>query len=397
MTRTIQERWAKDQWPVNPFSVNVPDNAELGGPGSGHFDHKGRPGHQGGSLPSQYIAAVRAHEGVMENPFDPRVLAFMTKTRDDIRANLELTDFTRFMPNEEPAVEFNITVPQQNRRKGYGNEVMRELMALADKIGVTLVGQPGAYGVGKKMTTPQLTKWYVRLGFVEENGRVVYRPKPVSEFGGPGSGHYGHEGRPGQVGGSLPSDVSGVINEIIKPSAEKAVKIADAIMQVHQHGQKTGNEMLVMLDKNGDNIGEYTGNQTGVAIAPNNINERTYVMANAETEIHNHPWSISFSDDDINAFFHSSARNSIVIAANGDIYVMVKPEGWKNVPSGNDWKRYYFAAGDLILPKYNADTAAGMPTLEATMKWTHPLVEDFSKRMGLKYWKFQYGVDYGKR
>jgi hypothetical protein len=45
---------------------------------------------------------------------------------------------------------------------------------------------------------------------------------PVVERGGEGSGHFGHEGRPGEVGGSLPS---GQVSEEARPGGKRIVKV----------------------------------------------------------------------------------------------------------------------------------------------------------------------------
>jgi hypothetical protein len=144
-----------------------------GGPGSGFKDHAGRPGEVGGS--SKMISSVRSRNDTMDNPFNPRVISFLNEVGDDVKANVELTDHTSFTRGE-PSVYFNITVPEENRGKGYGNQVMRELMSEADKAGVMLVGEPDAFGSGKKMSTKQLWGWYQGLGFQKEKGYVVYHP-----------------------------------------------------------------------------------------------------------------------------------------------------------------------------------------------------------------------------
>lgn len=144
----------------------------MGGRGSGFSGHSGRPGRVGGS--SKFLSSVNKRTDTMQNPFDPRVTAFLNDVGDDVKANVELSDYTSHMG--EAAVYFNITVPQDNRGKGYGSEVMKELMSEADKAGVLLVGDPEAFGQGKKMSTKQLWGWYQSLGFKKEGRQVMYRP-----------------------------------------------------------------------------------------------------------------------------------------------------------------------------------------------------------------------------
>ena len=186
-----------------------------GGKGSGDLGHKGRKGQIGGSAKG-YISKIQKRSDTMVNPFNPRVTSFLTELGDDVKANIELSDHTSF--RGEPAVYFNITVPTDNRGKGFVTEFMKELINEADAAGVSLVGEPEAFGSGKKMSTKQLWKWYQSLGFEKEGDLVVYHPtktlrlgsgKTVFHFGGSGSGNFDHAGRPGQVGGSRDDNKKG--------------------------------------------------------------------------------------------------------------------------------------------------------------------------------------------
>jgi len=69
--------------------------------------------------------------------------------------------------------------------------------------------------------------------FVEVGGlsrRLVAR-------GGPGSGHFGHEGRPGEVGGSLPGDFHSAQHRRVRLTAKERGVIEGVVEEMAQHGE----------------------------------------------------------------------------------------------------------------------------------------------------------------
>lgn len=87
-------------------------------------------------------------------------------------------------------------------------------------------------------------------------GRLLTDPESVArgigpicwaEKGGPGSGHHGHAGRPGLVGGSLPGDLSmhSYLQAIRAKNAPVQRKILDAVAKVKPDYSDTDKEMLL--------------------------------------------------------------------------------------------------------------------------------------------------------
>jgi hypothetical protein len=106
------------------------------------------------------------------------------------------------------SIYFNVFVPPENRKKGYGGMALEALKGLADKHGVILYGEVSAFGTKKGMTDKQLMKWYKSQGFIEGNvpgryGNVYYYPKTADLSSGKRVTELrGKFGRKGKVGGS---------------------------------------------------------------------------------------------------------------------------------------------------------------------------------------------------
>jgi hypothetical protein len=77
-------------------------------------------------------------------------------------------------------------------------------------------------------------KWFTET----DTGNFIYDPPDVVERGGPGSGHHGHEGRPGEVGGSLPRDAMGSLftehEKARLPKIEKLIETDQDILTDEQ-------------------------------------------------------------------------------------------------------------------------------------------------------------------
>lgn len=67
-----------------------------------------------------------------------------------------------------------VNTPHDHRGKGHARELMRECLADADAEGVTLYLWINAYG---DMNEEQLSAWYQRCGFVEQEGLYTRRPQ----------------------------------------------------------------------------------------------------------------------------------------------------------------------------------------------------------------------------
>lgn len=249
-----------------------------GGPGSGHHGHKGRPGEVGGSQPGESVEAEaerlaeehRAeyeanrqgweqdllekygegewHTGIWIGPSgkylapleDHQATALemmgwkadlMTQEGMErgasatdavvalglVRYNLAEADAYFDIPSVDDTTDSQwalmaaaVTKFNQRIRKDYGEPVMAD---------VTISIGAGLRGIKHEKLTwgREAYEW---LGLEEEYDYGVYR-------GGPGSGHHGHKGRPGEVGGSAPSGKDPRGKSELLPAARLALKYDD--------------------------------------------------------------------------------------------------------------------------------------------------------------------------
>lgn len=183
---------------------------ELGGEGSGNFGHAGRPGEVGGS-----------GEGGGETR-EAKTQAISERILKESGGKLAVLDL-RPKANGDVELETLAVAPGEGGG-GVGTKAMESLTDWADDEGVRLILSPSQKGYqpvekGPKTTSPaRLKRFYKRFGFVEPKGRhydptlssptrptmfrAPQKKKPITNLGGPGSGNFGHGGRPGEVGGS---------------------------------------------------------------------------------------------------------------------------------------------------------------------------------------------------
>lgn len=210
----------------------------LGGPGSGNFGHAGRPGQVGGSGEGEGSSSGQETKKAVES-----WVSEMKAKHPAIE-----TLVVRLNPYTDTIKMDLFVVSNAARSKGLGSEVMRALTALADKhvkrIGLSPSGKDAQLGTTSRA---RLVKFYKQFGFVENKGihfeelagGTMYRnPKPSKDLrtvhlGGPGSGNFGHAGRPGEVGGSGPGGGStarpqftSLVNQIKQPDGGFTVHAA---------------------------------------------------------------------------------------------------------------------------------------------------------------------------
>lgn len=89
---------------------------------------------------------------------------------------------------------------------------------------------------GAEKTDETKKKPKKKLGYPREVFRGVYGKKETAEKGGPGSGHFGHAGRPGHVGGSADSD------EGKHDYAPKKSRVASAFPKPNQERETAAQE-----------------------------------------------------------------------------------------------------------------------------------------------------------
>jgi hypothetical protein len=201
-----------------------------GGPGSGDFNHKGRPGEVGGSqketsrkdytggkTPPKILADIKSTwQGDRR---DVAVGTIISRSKNDITIVKDGDEVIGVLGIRPPRVSFVPEgIPKGNyvyidgiatKRSGYGEQVMQIAIekAKASNSGIFLT------------SNNDITGFYEKIGMtrLEKNSRTFYwTPKQVQGMktnssklfllGGPGSGYHDHPGRPGEVGGSSKED-----------------------------------------------------------------------------------------------------------------------------------------------------------------------------------------------
>jgi len=236
----------------------------LGGPGSGNFNHKGRPGQVGGSssdggsarnIPLRYRvrekaaakparakeAAPKATLKAAPKPKQPETITVYHNSPDvfeDNKPNFSAyfgdSDFLKSFPNEWGEHTYAIDLPTEklldlDKGSSDAREFMTIMATLAypndpgnpEFIEKLKAGDPEAVDdfyeawTDKSFVThalelmPKYEAVRFRSEFVVPHQTLAkLQGRKFKALGGPGSGNFGHAGRPGEVGGSASADVS---------------------------------------------------------------------------------------------------------------------------------------------------------------------------------------------
>lgn len=235
---------------------------DLGGPGSGNFGHAGRPGQVGGSAKRGRGGRLKITEGD-EASFEIQA-SIAAKRTEPIANPVHVLGFEVNKPRD-----FRLERPAQNYVKAYGQEftsqkrpkgveqgmpnecyknasllvLEREDLTYAEGFamkepGGLAIWHAWAVDANDKVVDPTLedseswhyfgvkydreryldhlykAKFYGVIGSTDKeawkaiktSGRDLRADDNLTTLGGPGSGNFGHAGRPGQVGGSAPAE-----------------------------------------------------------------------------------------------------------------------------------------------------------------------------------------------
>lgn len=214
----------------------------LGGPGSGNFGHSGRPGEVGGSSEGEkptYESIRKATTGFLNdvNIQQEEVSANSFWEYVDTpkgQAGLSLKEVYR---NDRPEFEIHWLTAM---KRGSGRAALEHVTQMADKHGVTLSlwalplagqGENEGFALPKR----RLEKFYREFGFKKDRtedrtSHMTRPPRKLRGAGGPGSGNFGHSGRPGEVGGSAGDGAT--LGP--RPKPIKVDKVKDAIPLILQ-------------------------------------------------------------------------------------------------------------------------------------------------------------------
>ncbi len=235
-------------------SDGAPENLHVkvtleGGPGSGNYSHAGRPGEVGGSSPGGGKGASKQPPALdWEDPpapgkgRDPNVKGGMTATGE---TNTKIGDLGETLLVKQLGMESLIPKGQRQNpldMRWDGSKQAYEVKTITTdakefkiKMKAAEVESKLAYAkangykpgmimlvIDRKTNTGYAYK-RDGIGSYRLNdkdwqfmGRLKVGGKKKEDFdeGGPGSGHFGHAGRPGEVGGSAPGGGDGQVKEL---------------------------------------------------------------------------------------------------------------------------------------------------------------------------------------
>ena len=213
------------------------DSRTDGGPGSGNFGHGGRPGEVGGSS-SEGTGASGEHEAVYGHNAGSPLMYDQNRTyRRYSRSGNGMSEWGHAMFADDPeSVEgyggdngqwFTVnnekltdikTLKDQIIEARHNTELPDYLSDLSDDEFAEMFDPDDIVDSAEAWDNDDLTPWFYENvaepndigGIKTKDGAIVFNEELIEKLespyqnndGGPGSGNFGHEGRPGEVGGS---------------------------------------------------------------------------------------------------------------------------------------------------------------------------------------------------
>lgn len=155
-----------------------------------------------------------------------------------------------------------------------------------------------------------------RILTAEELDAMISRLFPEDK-GGPGSGHYGHRGRPGHRGGSLPGGAYLGLPAKLRRSTRRAIADLQEMTAVRANIGLPPIEHAIAINEEGWRVGG--DGKTGIIIGtshsiPNDVMPHP---SKFDIFIHVHPIPSSFSGGDIGYTLKHEIKHEIVISPDG--------------------------------------------------------------------------------
>jgi hypothetical protein len=188
--------------------IHLVEKRDLGGPGSGNFGHKGRPGEIGGSTSGGQLL----FHGTRGDNLDSILKTGLTSKRGVVYAT---TDFSVAKIYAENSSSKHVAILEIHVPPGQEEEVLLQhrldsakshYIDRAEKIPVSTATHFPASWIRVVHERDSIAEGSWRFRQLAA-ATILYVPVVLNdanlrELGGPGSGNFGHKGRPGQVGGS---------------------------------------------------------------------------------------------------------------------------------------------------------------------------------------------------
>ena len=164
-----------------------------------------------------------------------------------------------------------------------------------------------------------------------------------------------------------------------KDTFEKAIK------KVLEHGKRTGNEGLMWLDLQGNEIIPFaTGDKSSVGISKSTVDFLSSLKEKSVISLHNHPRSTSFSDADMNVACRlPCVKEMRVVGHNGIKYFLEIGDGDR--PSALEIHVEYEKIKKDLAPKYIELYNKIKDETETMREYTHELNDIIAQKFGWKY------------
>lgn len=201
---------------------------------------------------------------------------------------------------------------------------------------------------------------------------------------GPGRGWWGPP--KGTHTGRKPDEGEEPGRAMYKLSPEVRQQAVKDILQVQRYGIGSGNEAATAIDRDGKRIdGTPKGDESTCDIGKL-LTGKEHVL------IHNHPNSVSFSNQDVAQLWTTKAQHLVVVGHDGTLYRLSKTPGAKTPPLGDrgqfaslavlNWGRYVGEHEN----KFTTPVGLGQMSKEQAWKeQTHLGMVDFANAYNLDY------------
>ncbi len=201
--------------------------------------------------------------------------------------------------------------------------------------------------------------------------------------GGEGSGNFGHEGRPGEVGGS--GEGGGTSNP--KPSGGDSgsgdieTSVNERVSNFESSHAQQSKESCIGIDKNGKVVLSKTGGESEVSFT----SEEMKSVENARVFVHNHPAGSSFSDKDLDFACRTNPVEMKVVSNeyNYNLKLLYPAEGWPSTSSA--LVKTYKTELDRLMPKYSAIYERTQNAEKTNQAHTHEVMSSVADKYTLVY------------
>jgi hypothetical protein len=207
-----------------------------------------------------------------------------------------------------------------------------------------------------------------------------WRDSIIRELGGPGSGFFGHAGRPGEVGGSSEGGEAGggdKKRDDQQTMEEKRV-VTNRLSEFREKERSSKRERFIFLDKSGKTLLDKKGESHQVLFGQKDID----AGRGAHAVIHNHPLGGPFSGMDLELASMVQPGAMLVTSRHREYELLPDKHGvW---PSVNEVLPFYQGQKEAELSRL-AKRKKKLKDQQALVIATHRAIMATAERFGLSY------------